>query len=127
MKKVGQAVDLYGREIDVLKNQSNNVWCDHAVLTEIKFEPYQVIDGLYCQVNLLTRLRVPQGVKTVICDVNQLEFLYLPDDIQQVYCDRNRLKDLDVPDSVIVLECDADLFEYDKCNVDTVNIFYKER
>jgi hypothetical protein len=50
--------------------------------------------------------------------------LEIPEGITDVRCNNNHLTNLHLPDSVEWLMCDPDIFDYDKCKVKSVRIFY---
>jgi hypothetical protein len=124
MNKAGYGINVYDEINSVNVSDGGNLWCDKNLLTELHLDSNKDILGVFCYDNLLTKLRIPHGVKLVECDNNKIEFLYLPDGILDVFCDGNKLKDLDIPSSVKTLMCDKDLFEYDKCKIETVDIIY---
>jgi hypothetical protein len=50
--------------------------------------------------------------------------LEVPEGITDVMCNNNHLTHLHLPDSVEWVMCDPDLFDYEKCKVLEVYVFY---
>lgn len=73
----------------------------------------------------LTHLDIPEGTRIVSCSYNQLEHIDLPEGVCSFWARNNKFKELHFPKSLSHLECDKELFDYDKCDVEWVNIYYE--
>jgi hypothetical protein len=49
----------------------------------------------------------------------------IPYGIRKLQCERNNFTSLEMPDSLEYLSCDKDLFDYDKCKLKAVDIYYE--
>jgi hypothetical protein len=72
----------------------------------------------------LVSLSLPDTIRRIDCMYNYLTHLHIPNGVRHVECEMNDIKELVVPDSVVVLSCDKDLFIYDECKAEKVNIYY---
>lgn len=65
------------------------------------------------------------GVTTIYASGRKLVKMPIPHGTTEIFCDGNHLTELFLPDTVRTLWCDPELFDYDKCLVKNVKIYYK--
>lgn len=80
--------------------------------------------SLYISFRRLKELNLPEGLDILDCSNNYLTNLDLPNGIKYIYCENNNLTSLIIPEGVKGLSSGKDLFDYDTCKVDSVNIYY---
>jgi hypothetical protein len=66
-------------------------------------------------------------VIAMFAENKNLDKLDIPEGLTSLYCCGNFLKELNLPSSLDRLHCDKEAFDYDKCKVETVKIYYETR
>lgn len=100
-----RAVDKDGVNYKLFVDSFDCFWLQREKITNLYIDPTEDIRGVYCHDNLLTILKIPASVK-------------------EVWCQRNNLTSLELPDTLTHLSCDKELFDYDECTTQNVNIMY---
>lgn len=85
---------------------------------------YEYKKELYAWSTEIISLNIPKWAHRVFCQDNEITFLHVPQGVLTLVCHGNNLVMLELPESVNYLSCDPDLFNYDECEVRTVEIQY---
>jgi len=100
---VAAMVDKYGNS-DTIAQRLGAI-LDVARRNLVSLELFYPITSLYCERNHLTELILVEGMTVV-------------------WCSSNKITSLDIPKSVVCLHCDKELFDYDNCPTECVDIVY---
>lgn len=74
----------------------------------------------------LKSIVVSENVHRIDCMYCGLPELYIPQRVRTLECQGNNFKELKLPPNLFRISCDKDLFIYDECKAEMVDIYYQE-
>jgi hypothetical protein len=104
---------------------NNIIFASDEKLSSLKVD--ENVHSLYCyKNNCLKEISLPQSIERAYIGFNNLEHIDIPHNMIRLDVRFNNLKEIKIPESLIWLSCDKELFDYDKCNIRVVEIYYQE-
>lgn len=92
---------------------------------KMTFRSGDTVRCIYCQDKELKELHIFRGTISVACQGNLLTSIDMPKGLVSLRCDDNQLTELKYPISLSWLSCDKELFDYNTCKINVVNILYR--